>query len=199
MSGEAEKLTPQRIGQLKYWEQVRLGQRKAPWELAKENKASRKEELVVGIRHLERMMLDKRSELAEASRCLEAVRPNEQHEALQLISTSLTSKLLLSEQDIARAAGRVEDQCGVYFLVSGMQVVYVGQSVNVHARAMSHYTSLKGGRAFDSVAWIPCREEMLNKLESLYIHYLKPPLNGNDRFTKGKAAPLKLSTLLEAK
>ena len=113
----------------------------------------------------------------------------ERHELSDKTALTLTSKVLLSEAEIVSVANPYELATGVYFLISGDKVVYVGQSVNVYTRVAEHRDKL-----FDSFAFIPCDKDMLNSLESLYIHVLRPPLNGNQH--GGKQAPLSLNKLI---
>jgi hypothetical protein len=113
----------------------------------------------------------------------------ERHELSDKTALTLTSKVLLSEAEIVSAANPYELATGVYFLVGGDKVVYVGQSVNVYARIPQHHDKM-----FDSFAFIPCEKSMLNALESLYIHVLRPPLNGDQH--GGKQAPLPLNKLV---
>jgi len=104
---------------------------------------------------------------------------------------TLTNKTLLSETDIVSAANIWELATGVYFLIDSGRVVYVGQSVNVYARIASH-----NDKVFDSFAFIPCDKNVLDSLESLYIHILRPALNGNAH--DAKRAPMSFSKLLGA-
>lgn len=78
--------------------------------------------------------------------------------------------------EIIEAARPVSEpvSCGVYFLVSGSEVVYVGQSVNVHARIAEH----SRWKEFDSAAFISVPKDALDFVESFYIHTLSPRLNG---------------------
>ena len=104
---------------------------------------------------------------------------------------SLTNKTLLSEEEIVESASKWKKATGIYFLVKGSKVVYVGQSVHVYSRIASHQD-----KEFDSFAYIPCDEDMLDKLESLYIHVLRPERNGNHSDGK-KHAPLNLEQILK--
>jgi hypothetical protein len=110
-------------------------------------------------------------------------------ELVNKTALTLTGKKLLRESEIVSAANTWELATGVYFLIDGDRVVYVGQSVNVYARIASHHN-----KGFDRFAFIPCEREMLNTLESLYIHVLRPPLNGD--MHGGKQAPLSLNKLM---
>jgi hypothetical protein len=114
----------------------------------------------------------------------------ERHELSDKTALTLTNKVLLSEAEIVSAANPWELATGVYFLIGGDKVIYVGQSVNVYARIAQHYD-----KRFDSFAFIPCGKDMLDSLESLYIHVLRPPLNGDQH--GGKQAPLSLNKLIK--
>ena len=103
---------------------------------------------------------------------------------------TLTGKTLLREDEIVNAANTWKLATGVYFLIDGDKVVYVGQSVNVYARISQHHDKL-----FDSFAFIPCKKNLLDSLESLYIHVLRPSLNGN--MHGGKQTPLSLNKLMK--
>ena len=112
--------------------------------------------------------------------------------ALSNISKQLTGKTLLSKDDILQSCNPLPMVTGIYFLVDNANVVYVGQSVNIFSRVSQHFNDKK---QFTSFAYIVCDRAILDKMESLYIHYLKPKLNGrlnNDIV----CAPLSLDDLL---
>lgn len=104
---------------------------------------------------------------------------------------TLTGKTLLSEEEIVKTATPYVEATGVYFLVKYPKVVYVGQSTNIYSRMQNH----KHGKDFDAFAYIPCKRELLDKLESLYIHLLRPKLNGEVGGVK--VAPLTLEELFK--
>jgi hypothetical protein len=52
-------------------------------------------------------------------------------------------------------------------------------------------------KKFDSYVYINCPREDLNVLESLYIHVLRPPLQGKSSQGDSLAAPISLSRLLK--
>lgn len=81
---------------------------------------------------------------------------------------------LLSAQDILAAATPRQKVCGIYFLIAGGKVMYVGQSTDAHYR-IGHHATL--GRIFDAVHIIPCAEREACLLESRYILALQPPWN----------------------
>jgi hypothetical protein len=111
-------------------------------------------------------------------------------EKMSVVSAALTNRTLLDGEQIAKLALPWQLSSGVYFLVQDQEVVYVGQSVNIYSRIPQH-----SDKKFNKYAFVPCEVELLDKLESLYIHTLKPRLNGN--FTKQeKSAPIRLDNLL---
>lgn len=64
--------------------------------------------------------------------------------------------------------------CGVYFLIRGDRIVYVGQSKNALRRIARH---VDDGREFDQFAIAPCNEADLDRLERTYITALYPDEN----------------------
>ncbi len=109
---------------------------------------------------------------------------------LSTAAQRLTGKFLLTEDQIVAGAIPWQKPSGVYFLINKKQVVYVGQSTNVYARIVAHTD-----KEFDSFAFISCDPDQLNRIESLYIHLLRTPLNGkidDDRYR----APIPLNELI---
>ena len=118
---------------------------------------------------------------------------------LSCLSLSLTTKTLLREEEIVNMSSPWERQAGVYFLISMGEVAYVGQSICVHSRINTHAGNHGHiGLCFTSCAWIACPVEKLDFLESLYIHLLRPPMNGN-KPNGSKTAPFSLDELLRIK
>jgi len=113
-------------------------------------------------------------------------------ETMNTLSAKLTGNNLLREHQIAKAAAPWARATGVYFLLLGDEVVYVGQSVNIHARIAQHT-----GKTFDRYAYVPCLADQLDVLESLYIHCLQPKLNLYGHHGEA-CAPLTLQKLLRA-
>lgn len=111
-------------------------------------------------------------------------------EAMTVLSSTLTGKVLLREEEIAKAAAPWNKACGVYFLLDGEEVVYIGQSVSIYSRIAQHQD-----KNFDRFAFVPCRPNELDVLESLYIHCLRPRMNGDQR-DGAKLAPVSLPLLL---
>jgi len=114
----------------------------------------------------------------------------ERMETMHAVSAAVTGKALLRADEIADAALPWAKASGVYFLLDGSEVVYVGQAVNVYSRIGQHT-----GKRFDRYAFVPCPVDALDRLESLYIHCLRPRLNGVQ--TNGaNCAPINLTALL---
>ncbi len=103
---------------------------------------------------------------------------------------TITGKRLLREKEIVKSSLPWDSVSGVYFLVSKNEIIYVGQSVNVFSRISQHKD-----KKFDRYVFIPCAVDALDKLESLYIHYLQPRMNGRD--CRGEmCAPISLDELI---
>ena len=88
--------------------------------------------------------------------------------------SALPTDRLLDIDTIRNASRKPPERlCGVYFLWMGDSLIYVGQSVDVLSRLLSH--GLRG--QFDSFTMIECPKEELADLETAYILLFKPPLN----------------------
>lgn len=114
--------------------------------------------------------------------------------SMNLVSLHLTNATLLTEAEIVAGGVQYQPKCGVYFLIARNKVRYVGQSVNVESRLRDHQQRF----VFDSVAYIPCESAILDRMESLYIHALRPDWNGRLNTREGDipVAPLSLAQLL---
>ena len=80
----------------------------------------------------------------------------------------------LTPRSIVAMAKEYSPVCGVYFLVKGDDVIYVGQSVNVPARVATHKNN---GVEFERWHFIECEPEWLNDLEAAFIAQFSPSLN----------------------
>jgi len=149
----------------------------------KANKEKREEE----YREKRYYRADLNAEISALEAKIEALNFNYKMSA---ISGALTNKSLLHAEDIVKHALPWKKSPGVYFLVQNNEVVYVGQSVHIYSRIAQHH-----GKTFDRYAFVPCEEALLDVLESLYIHVLKPKLNGNFN-EKEKSAPIRFDALL---
>lgn len=76
---------------------------------------------------------------------------------------------LSAEQIIAKAIP-ARRQPGVYFLIVGGAIAYVGQSIDVWARIVQHMKV----RRFDSFSWFPCPVSELDSVEAACIERFKP-------------------------
>jgi hypothetical protein len=65
--------------------------------------------------------------------------------------------------------------CGIYFLCSGPELVYVGQSVDVYTRIVGH----RDTKEFDRVFYLSVPRSELDRIEGAFIRALRPCLNGN--------------------
>lgn len=104
------------------------------------------------------------------------------------------SEKIVSAEEVIRASMRYEPFCGIYFLIRDYEIVYVGQSINIFARMADHRRS----KSFDSFAYLKCcaDKDVLDFLESTYIHIFKPRLNICPR-TGAKYAPLNLAKTIQ--
>lgn len=124
------------------------------------------------------------------SELLEAEQAKRHQLSLDEASLRLTGKTMLKEAEIVKAARPYLKGSGVYFLVSGAEVVYAGQSTNVLHRISQHVGRLQ----FNAYAYAPFEPHHLDVAESLYIHMLQPRHNGksSDNF-----APISLPRLFD--
>lgn len=111
-------------------------------------------------------------------------------EKMNIASAKLTGNSLLHPDEIVSASLPYAKSTGVYFLIDGEEVVYVGQALNVYSRIGQHVE-----KRFDRYAFVPCSAPALDRLESLYIHCLRPKLNG-DMSNGAKYAPIPLDALI---
>jgi hypothetical protein len=77
-------------------------------------------------------------------------------------------------KEVLEAAIPLPAASGIYFLIKGLEVVYVGQSLDVLHRIARHR---REGREFDGYAHITCPPERLDEMESQYIAAFAPRLN----------------------
>lgn len=94
-------------------------------------------------------------------------------------------KLLTESAIVAKARAYVRAPCGIYFLILGGRIIYVGQAVNIPARIAGHR---RAGVIFSDYHWIRCTEERLDIVERSYISTLKPPLNRTHKNWNGPKA-----------
>ena len=68
-----------------------------------------------------------------------------------------------------------EPVIGIYFLIKQNEIVYIGQSINLHSRMASHKISRIFD--FDAYSWVECDKSDLGDTEAEYILRFKPVLN----------------------
>ncbi len=73
--------------------------------------------------------------------------------------------------DITEGAIPAGASCGIYFLVRGGEIVYVGKTLDVFLRLSKHR---RAGRNFDAFNFLPCPQSQLDELERLYITAFLP-------------------------
>ena len=81
----------------------------------------------------------------------------------------------MSEQEIFDNAYPLGSFSGIYFLLKGRSVIYVGKSEDVEHRIGQHRSRRKID--FDAVYMIECPVSEMARLEARYIRSLRPPLN----------------------
>jgi len=86
----------------------------------------------------------------------------------------LTKDIILQEQ-IEKSV--VNPKCGIYFLIKNNNIIYVGQSIDIWSRVMTH--SLDIEKDFDYFSCHFCDKPYLDELELKYILKFKPSLNRN--------------------
>jgi hypothetical protein len=112
--------------------------------------------------------LRKKSDLAELLKVGEGI-PNFPRRIVEAMYAAP-----LTYDEIVNGTIPVSVVCGIYFLVRGERIVYVGQSTNALRRIMRH---LDNGVAFDSFCINPCPKEDLDKMEAVYITAFYPEGN----------------------
>lgn len=92
----------------------------------------------------------------------------------QSVDETIPSHKLRSDIEIAMNAKPLVKE-GIYFLLRGNKVVYVGRSENIFARVSDHITG--GKMAFDRMHVIEATGYEQERLEQLYIAALTPEYN----------------------
>lgn len=95
--------------------------------------------------------------------------------------------MALSKDEIVALSVPYERITGIYFLIDGEEIVYVGQSLDIFTRIQIHKAT---GKVFDRYYYIECEESALNELEAEHIvkfapkYNSKPPYNSSWRTLK---------------
>ena len=99
---------------------------------------------------------------------------NEKDIPIPLQIAFLLNDCLLNMQNLAELPLH---SSGIYFLIDGEEVVYIGQSINPLSRIGDHLRNKDG--KFDRCFFIPVPRSILDLMESNFIKALSPKLNGN--------------------
>lgn len=91
----------------------------------------------------------------------------------------MASKCLLSVlMDGTREVSVPDAVCGIYFLLDGADVVYIGRSKNVAARVAHHWQGGYGRRKkFTEARVLECDPDMAGELEQRVITIWRPKYN----------------------
>jgi excinuclease UvrABC nuclease subunit len=89
------------------------------------------------------------------------------------VLSHLDGSILYTQEELVNASLPYSKLSGIYFLIKDKEIVYIGQSGDVHARLSQHKF-----KDFDSVSVITCNADKLDKIESIYIMTYRPKLNG---------------------
>lgn len=81
----------------------------------------------------------------------------------------------LTAEYIIGLAKAVKKTCGIYFLMQGSEIVYVGQSTNCNFRIGNHLSDEQ--KVFDSYFMVECIESRLDEMEAKYIVKFRPKYN----------------------
>lgn len=84
------------------------------------------------------------------------------------------SAIEFTKEQVLDAAIPCAGHCGIYFLIAGNDVIYVGKSIDVFNRIARHK---RDGRQFEAFAFLPCSADKLDETESSYILAFMPWLN----------------------
>ena len=170
-------LAARRAGHAEWLRKVKSGEIPNPWKIKREAIAANKcvsETLrsEIDTLRIELKTLQKEKQFSDMCR-------------------SIGMKTLATKQTIVAASLNLTDLSGIYFLIRNGEIIYIGQSTCVFRRVYDHLWAKK---IFDSFSYIQCEEKMLDKLESLYIHFYQPPENGRNHDVV--CAPLRIDQLL---
>ncbi len=73
--------------------------------------------------------------------------------------------------------GKLGDACGLYAIVRGDDLLYVGRSINIVARCRNHKSANPDILPTDVVWWLPLTPDLLEQAEIDMIAQLAPRLN----------------------
>lgn len=85
--------------------------------------------------------------------------------------------------------------CGIYFLVQGTEVLYVGQSQSILLRIGGHVAYCP--RKFNRVLFIPVTADALDAEERKWIEHFDPPLNKTGTRSNGPESETRVRRVME--
>ena len=86
---------------------------------------------------------------------------------------------------------------GVYFLLRGSTIVYIGQSTAVPARVINHRSGVDA-KDFDRAVYLPLPRTELDRVEGLLIRALNPEYNRSKGPVAGASSQLDLEGVFKA-
>ncbi len=89
--------------------------------------------------------------------------------------TEAPQEYITDALEILNNSKQLDSKCGVYFLISGNEIVYVGQSVNIPSRIEQHKKDQQ--KTFDRYYYIECKVTELDVVEGRYIRKFMPKYN----------------------
>ena len=96
------------------------------------------------------------------------------HSAAVLEALSQTFRAI----DVPTGIPRTSGQPGIYLLVAGCEVVYVGSSAHVEHRLYTHSLKQPDQKRFDRAMWLPLPLAVHPHYEGAFIRALRPRHNG---------------------
>lgn len=109
---------------------------------------------------------------------------------------SLKKNCLQPLHDIITNSIVLEPIVGVYFLINGNELVYIGQSTDMAKRITAHKNEKR--ITFNRYSFVECGIDELDIIESLYIHAYRPKKNGKVRNNpEAKYAPVSFLGIVE--
>lgn len=102
---------------------------------------------------------------------------------LKTLNDELDFELLSEKEIVSHSKGSIPSS-GIYFLVKGNEVVYVGQSSSVLSRIGTHI--LDKNKEFDAFSFMSVPKESLDILETIYIKVLNPKFNSSSPISKDR-------------
>ena len=86
----------------------------------------------------------------------------------------------LSKEERAKAwqPNKYKHYTGIYFLMDGLELVYIGKTTKLAGRITSHKGEIVNQKQFDSLFFLPLENNWeMNVLETIYIDIYKPKYN----------------------